>query len=229
MDFAARVPASAHAGRVSMHRLRQQPAREPHRALSRERILILATVVIAHALLLVALHALMRPPALVRGEVEEPLWITIISPPAKPQTMPAPIPPRATRAEPDRSSRRADTLRAVLIAPSSPSLATDATPRASLYDADGGLRLPLTIATPKRSPFERPRASTMLPGADGQVSALAVRPGASPQQWVERVGSLFGGGHFDPCPELQADALNTDDPDQRERDLERMQRACPGK
>jgi hypothetical protein len=120
-------------------------------------------------------------------------------------------------------------LQAVTIVPRAAPV--EAPPKALLYDTDGALHSPAPPMPSKRDPFARRPTSSMLPGSDHAFAAgLHVREGGSPQKTVEAIGALlFGGGRYDPCPELETNVLNTDDPRLREQTEERLERACPGR
>ncbi len=230
LDFAVREP-PAQTARASLRRLRPHLASKFQNRNARERTLILAVVILMHALLFFALRAAMRPPAVIRTEVETPFQITIIERSPKPRITPPPVEPRKPHADFARVPTHGDALRAVEIAPRQETPASSSPGALQIYDARGALRVPPTaVYRPPTTEFARHFDSRALPGMDSHGRAPEVRAGPSPQKIIEGVGALlFGGGAYDPCPGLEADALNTDDPDRRDEDLERMQRACSGR
>ncbi len=196
-------------------------------------MLIIGGVVLLHVALLFALRAAMEPVPMTRSVESTPLQITFIERRAAPtqpaSRIPPPIPHLVSR--PQQSVPRADALQAVTIKPRVMPSPGAAPPNALLYDTDGAVHMPAAPVPPKRDPFSRQSASRMLPGSDRAFApGLHVREGGSPQKTVEAIGALlFGGGHYDPCEELETDLLGTGDPRLRDMAEERYERACPGR
>jgi hypothetical protein len=171
----------------------------------------------------------MKPAVTGRVGTEQPFEVTIIQRPAKAIAEPRPIAPSPALAVRRRASPpRTDALQAVVTAPSieptKPSAAVP--PQAWWYGSDGKLRVPEAFEPPRRAPWARPRASNALPGADSRGNAPEVRASRSPQQWVELVGGIFGGGHYDSCPQIESEMSRIDDPDARDRAYERYEAHC---
>lgn len=231
-DLAACAPVPKDATRASLRRLRPAAVSTIDPSATRERLLIIAVVVLLHVALMLALRAAMQPAPMAHPVTLMPLQITIIerrvmliqpaprTPPPMPHSLFAPRP----------SALRADALQAVVIAPRVvPSPDTPPT-NALLYDRDGTMHLPSASASAKRDPFAWRSPSAKLPGADSRGNAPEVRAGRSPQQTVELVGALlFGGGHYDPCQGIELQMVNLDDADARAEAEARYERSCEGR
>jgi len=210
----------------------------------RERALLWLLVALLHLLLILALRSAMQPLPLVRDTVVQPLQITFI------QWTTSPSPRAAESSPPATHVAKRLTVGAILltddrqqaIAPAPPiasSASSQANPTESnmpsslvIYDIDGRIRVPVAPASPTpANPFARRAASTMLPGSDHVLApGIHVRAGGSPQKVVERIGAyLFGGGHFDPCPEYEVRLINADSAAESDEQMDRYARACPGR
>jgi hypothetical protein len=227
LDFAACEPAPARVPRASLRRLPVVASPTTRRRDTRERALFLAAVVLVHLLLLLALRAAMKPPAASRVETTEPFVITIITPQAKTVVVPPALQPFTPR-----KVLRSDALQAVTVAPHSESTTPSGgdAPPAWWHEPDAGPRISQTQELPRRVPWERPRASNLLPGVDSRGNAPEVHPGLTPQQKVEIVGAfLFGGGHDDPCPRIKQQMVDLEDADVRAEAEEHYERSCEGR
>ena len=200
----------------------------------RERGWILLAVALWHVAVLFALRAAMHGSVAPLRDAETPLQITIIERRAAsilPDAAIAPQPHVAKVSASRRAIVRSDALQAVAIERQPKPLDSAEPAHALLYQADGGLRLPAAPSPPQvRDLLAHRSMSGMLPGGDRAFAPeLQVSAGLSPQKLVERVGMLFGGGHFDPCPQFETELANADGPDAREQAMERLERSCPGR
>jgi hypothetical protein len=258
MEFAARGQAPAQARRQSLRRLRPFHIPAIRDRATRERLVFGAVVVCVHLLLLLALRAAMRPPATVRAEAEAPFEITFIEREMKPRITLAPVPPRATRSEPDRSSRRADSLHAVVVPPPSDRQPVPAQPM-RLYAQDGALLLRPAPASESHGTdlLAHHDVSHMIPGAPRADSPdFHVHDGLAPRDVVNTAGRILSGlianasaaeagstdlplsmadrgvrtsgRDTDPCEDLKIEMLNLDDPKRAEQAGDRYAQFCEG-
>jgi hypothetical protein len=258
VDLAGRARSPAHVRRLSLRWLRPVPVPTIRNQATRERLVLGVVVVVVHGLLLFALRAAMRPPAIVQLGTETPFEITIIERPTKPRVMPAPIPPRAIRAEPDRSSRRADSLHAIVVPPPSDRQLVPA-PSMHLYASDGALLLPPARASESHriDLLGHRDTSHMIPGAPRADSPdFHVRAGLAPRDVVNTAGRILGGliananaaeaesmgqplqradrgvrtsgRDTDPCEDLKIEMINLDDPKQAAQADDRYAQFCEG-
>lgn len=198
-----------------------------------ERALLFSVVVLLHVAMLFALRAAMRPPVL-RADDRDVLQIVFLAPhrPFVPRAETAAGTRSADRAiaptptSPRRNARRMATVpergsnaQPVIAVPS---------PRAVLFGPDGALRAPAGPKDiPPRDLLAHRHADWMLPGG-GRPGAQELRFEArlTPQRALERVGALFGGGPFDPCPDIARDMIDLNDATAREQAEERFERSC---
>jgi hypothetical protein len=231
-NLAARESVPKRALRASIRRLGPAATSTTDPSAARQRGLILLAVVMLHVALLLALRAAMWTAPRTFSKDNSPLQITIIERRALPIQPEPPVPPPPIphpQLLVHRSIPRADALQAVTITPHAAPV--EGPPKALLYDNDGALHSPAPPMPSERDPFVRRSASSMLPGSDHLFAPdLHVREDGSPQKTVEAISALlFGGGRYDPCPMLETNVLNTDDPRLREQTEERLERACPGR
>lgn len=238
--LAAGAPVSKTVQRLSLRRLASAATSAIERRAERQRAWILVGVALLHVLFLLALRVAMHPLTVVHHQASTPLQITFIERrpalvvPTQIVTPPAPVVPRQTslqsRSLPPPIALRTDALQAVTIASPVKPVET-APPRAVLFDATGGLRVPeAPMPSKPRDLLAHGSVSFMLPGGGRESSPdLHVREGASPQKVVEGIGALlFGGGHFDPCPSIAQDMVDLDDAKTREDAEERYEKSCEG-
>ena len=221
--------------RASLRRL--QP-RSCDKSFEISNVLLWLLVALLHVGLFLVLDFAMRPSAIVDDAIDTPLQVTIIrlAETAKPHVI---APPEVHRLpHPQRAIPQTDTaLQAVAIPPravtqTSPTpMSTDTQPALDLYDMQGRTRLPAPAIVTRRDPFARRAAADMLPGSDHVLAAgVRVRAELSPQHAVEFVGALlFGGGHFDPCPDYEQRLIDADSVAERNEQMERYARVCPGR
>jgi hypothetical protein len=214
-----------------------------------QRALILVGIAVLHVLLLFALREAMRTPLIARGVESMPFQVTFIEPHrvlaasqpiigAHPVRRLGAVPQRRTQAL--RTAPRKDALQAVTIVPPAPVEITST--GALLYNIDGSLRLPpASTRAPSRDLLAHQSMVGLLPriGHEGS-SSLRVHP-ITPQEIVEGIGAhwvyrkpsgelaLTGGGHFDPCPDIENDMLNQDDAGVREDAERRYEKSCEGR
>jgi hypothetical protein len=201
-------------------------------------VLLWLLVALLHVGLFVMLDFAMRPSTIAQDAADVPLQVTLIR--LVETVKPSVSPPPDVRRLP-RSQRALPSAEPALQAVSIPQRAVthtaptpmhlDTQPALVLYDRQGQIRLPARVIPKQSDPFARPAAADMLPGSDHVLApGFHVRAELSPQHAVEFVGALlFGGGHFDPCPEYEQRLLNTDNETERDEQLNRYERACPGR
>jgi hypothetical protein len=227
-------PAQRPAIRISLRSL------QPRRRKSFEPVNVLLWLLVAllHVGLFLVLDFAMRPSASVDHAIDTPLQVTIVrvADPAMPRAIATPDRRRSPNSQP--TIPQADhALQAVTIQPRAEiqtpptPMSTEMRPALDLYDMQGGIRLPAPPVPKPSDPFSRRAAADMLPGRD-RAFAPGIRLAAvkSPKRVVETIGAmLFGGGHFDPCPEYEQRLLNTDNEAERDEQLDRYERACSGR
>ena len=227
-------PALRPAIRVSLRspRTRSGKSFEPGNAL------LWLLVALLHAGLFVVLDLAMRPSAIDDQAVDTSMQVTMIRPAETVMPRVITTPDMHRQPHPQRAIPQTDTALQAIAMPlhvatqTAPTpISTDIRPALDLYDTQGGIRLPAPPTMMRHDPFAHRAASDMLPGSDHPF-APGIRLAAvkSPKSVVEDVGAfLFGGGHFDPCPEYEQRLLNTDNASERDEQLERYERACPGR
>lgn len=230
--------------RASLRRLqsRDLQSRDDYSNEVRERVLLWMLVALLHLPLILALRTAMQPLPFVRRAIVEPLQITFIqwTAPPMPRAV-ATSPPPAQHVAHSATRSIQNTTQTITPAPHKENTPlTQAVPVASsastlsrlvVYDIDGRVRVPTSgvVAKPV-DPFRRRAATDMLPGSDRVVApGIRMRAEMTPQKVVERIGALFGGGHVDPCPEYEERLLNTDNDTERDEQMDRYARACPGR
>ena len=230
LDHFDAEPAPRQVLRASLRRL-QPPRRE---SFETSNVLLWLLVALFHMGLFLALDFAMRPSAIVDDAVATPLQVTIVqlAEAVKPRLI---APPEVHRPpHPQRSIPQTEAVairpRAVTQTPPTP-MSTDTQPALDLYDRQGRTRLPAPAIVTRRDPFARRAAADMLPGSDHVLAAgVRVRAELSPQHAVEFVGALlFGGGHFDPCPDYEQRLIDADSVAERNEQMERYAGVCPGR
>jgi hypothetical protein len=201
-------------------------------------VLLWLLVALLHVGLFLVLDFAMRPTAIARDTADTPLQVTIIQ--LTEMTKPHVITPADARRPPHPQHaipQSTNALQAVAIqppavtqTPSTP-MSTELRPALDLYDMQGDIRLPAPPIPRPSDPFARRPASEMLPGSDRAFApGIRLAEVKSPKRVVETIGAmLFGGGHFDPCPEYEQRLLSADSEVERDEQLVRYERACPGR
>ena len=215
---------------------RQQPRNRESLELSN--VLLWLLVALLHVGLFLVLDFAMRPSAIVGDAVDAPLQVTIVelAEAVKPRVIAPPEVPRLPH--PQRATPQTDrALQAVsmpahaITQTATPPTSADTRPALDLHDMQAQILLPARAIAKPADPFARRPASDMLPGSDRVLApGIRVRAEVSPQNVVEKIGALlFGGGHFDPCPEYEQRLLNADNETERDEQMDRYERACPGR
>lgn len=227
-EIAAREFAPLRGPKGSLRRSHRPASRDSGDSVAPERVIVLAVVIVVHLLLLLALRAAMEPSARRHAASPERFEIRIIS---RQRTLSMP----PTRSESKRArplvAHREDALQAMTLPAPGPAPTPPAGFAAPVWiePGKGSTPIPTRPALPERVPWERLRASNQLPGADSRGNAPEVRASRSPQQTVAMVGALlFGGGSYDPCPDIERQMVNGD-ADTRVEAEARYERSCEGR
>lgn len=209
-------------------------------------VLLWLLVAILHVGLFVLLDFAMRPAATAHDAPDAPLQVTFIRlvETAKPRLIAPPAVRDLSRAQPlqqhllppaEPALRAIEISQRTIPPPVPKQIPVDPSPALVIYDRLGAIRLPAQV-TPKlfpkpSDPFAHGPAANMLPGSDRELAhGFHVRAEKSPQQVVEFVGAmLLGGGHFDPCPDYAQRLFNADNETERDEQIDRYERACPGR
>lgn len=235
------MPGSQCGPRASL-RLLAKP--EHNRNESRNRVLLLMLVILLHIGFLVGLQQAMTirrggdstvedtPPMQATIIWETPLLLPVVKPTQRTPNLPA-----ASAFQRPRALEK-HALQVLPVSPQKERLpAMPAQPRVQYpksletwLDDPVQLRLPEVHMHEVTDPFARRPASSMLPGSDRVlVPGVQLRTAMTPQRALESVGALFGGGHFDPCPELEGRLLSASSSSERDELMDRYLRACPGR
>jgi hypothetical protein len=220
-------------------RLRErQQQRDGH-----DRLFAVLTVIAIFVLLFFGLRSAMRPPAMTKAVVDEPLTIIYFSTPQTPvvKQKQASFPSDAAVRHGARSSElaplrsalihaptaRPDALQAVTVNPTAP---TRSGPD-RLFGPDG---LPILAPAPVSSPPPRDLLASRpvrLPGRlDEPLVAFQVHDESTGQRVAGRLAAVFGGGSYDPCPDIKRELVNDlDDPGRAKQAEEHYERACEGR
>jgi len=222
------------ATRISLRSLQQRN----RKSFEPSNVLLWLLIALLHVGLFLTLDYAMRPSAIVEDAADTPLQVTFIrvTEPAKPRMITTPDMRRSPNPQPaipqDDHALQAVTIQSRAVAQTTPTpMSADMRPALDLYDMQGGIRLPAPPVKTRRDPFARRAAADLLPGNDRTfASGIRLAEVKSPKRTVEFVGALlFGGGHFDPCPEYEQRLVNADNETERDEQLDRYERACPGR
>lgn len=227
------VPADSRAWRSSLRWNSKQSA--DSRKIDIGKAVLWALVVVLHGVLFVTLDLLMQHAPVALDNPDQPdqaLQLRVIRPLQLPRLEPireppATVQPSVVRAPVKTIAPRPDALQVQTI-PGEPAEQPDAMRGQTIAPPATTSWVP--PAAEPRDPFSRPPAGRLLPGAATAGSpTLRMRDPMTPQRVVAKIGALFGGGFEDPCPGYEARLVSGGSEVEREEEMARYERACPGR